>query len=158
MVHDQARKAFSATLYLRDGVDFLLAKHRRLGLWLPPGGEIEPGERPLEAALRELREELGPEAAKVAELAPATLGFGVSLSAVGPGTPRGLLAYEEHDAGSRGIHMNFAFLLRLSRSVPLKLSAEHDLFAWADSNSTLEIPPNVREIMDRARFVWPEGR
>jgi hypothetical protein len=82
----------------------------------------------------------------------------VSPSRYGIGTPSGLLAFEEHDAGSRGIHMNFAFLLRLRRSVPLKMSAEHDLFAWADSNTKLEVPENVREIMDRARYVWPEGR
>ena len=34
-------------------------RHKRLELWLPVGGEIEPGETPLEAARRELREETG---------------------------------------------------------------------------------------------------
>ena len=37
----------------------LLHLHRRTGLWLPPGGHIEPGELPDEAALRETREEAG---------------------------------------------------------------------------------------------------
>lgn len=31
----------------------------RLGRWLPPGGHIEPDEDPLEAVLREVREEIG---------------------------------------------------------------------------------------------------
>jgi 8-oxo-dGTP pyrophosphatase MutT (NUDIX family) len=31
----------------------------RLGRWLPPGGHIEPDEDPLQAVLREVREELG---------------------------------------------------------------------------------------------------
>ena len=35
-------------------------RHKRLDLWLPVGGEVEPGETPLEAARRELREETGP--------------------------------------------------------------------------------------------------
>lgn len=37
----------------------LLHRHRRLGLWLQPGGHIEPGEAPWEAAVRETREETG---------------------------------------------------------------------------------------------------
>ena len=37
----------------------ILLKHRRLGLWLQPGGHIDPGEAPWDAALRETREETG---------------------------------------------------------------------------------------------------
>src|SRR5688500_10821251 len=37
----------------------LLHWHRRLGLWLPPGGHIDPGELPDEAAVRETLEETG---------------------------------------------------------------------------------------------------
>jgi 8-oxo-dGTP pyrophosphatase MutT (NUDIX family) len=36
----------------------LLGDHRKSGLWLPPGGHVEPGEHPWEAVLREAREEL----------------------------------------------------------------------------------------------------
>lgn len=43
--------------------DSMVLLHRRkepnLGLWSPPGGKIEPGESPLESALRELAEETG---------------------------------------------------------------------------------------------------
>jgi len=37
----------------------LLIQHVKSGLWLPPGGHVEPGETPGEAALREVREETG---------------------------------------------------------------------------------------------------
>ena len=37
----------------------VLLRHRRLGLWLQPGGHIEPGEAPWDAALREAGEETG---------------------------------------------------------------------------------------------------
>jgi 8-oxo-dGTP diphosphatase len=40
----------------------LLTDHKKSGLWLPPGGHIEPGEHPKEAVQRECREELGIEA------------------------------------------------------------------------------------------------
>jgi 8-oxo-dGTP pyrophosphatase MutT (NUDIX family) len=38
-------------MVLKNGEDFVF--------WVTPGGEIEPGEEPREAAVRELREELG---------------------------------------------------------------------------------------------------
>jgi 8-oxo-dGTP pyrophosphatase MutT (NUDIX family) len=43
---------------VRDG-KVLLIKHKKLGLWLAPGGHIDEGETPDEAALRELKEETG---------------------------------------------------------------------------------------------------
>lgn len=42
---------------VRDGR--VLALRRWNGVWLPPKGHIDPGETPIEAALREVREETG---------------------------------------------------------------------------------------------------
>ena len=42
----------------RDCTAFLV-DHRLAGLWLPPGGHVEPGEDPADTARREAREELG---------------------------------------------------------------------------------------------------
>ncbi|WP_344651515.1 NUDIX domain-containing protein [Cryptosporangium japonicum] len=36
-----------------------LVFHPRLGVWIPPGGHVEPDETPAEAALREVAEETG---------------------------------------------------------------------------------------------------
>lgn len=52
-----------AYLAVTDGTRLLLAAHRKAGLWLPPGGHVEPGEDPRDTARRETREELGIEAA-----------------------------------------------------------------------------------------------
>jgi len=35
------RRAFSVAIFARNSGDVLLIKHRRLGTWLPVGGEIE---------------------------------------------------------------------------------------------------------------------
>ena len=49
---------FVATGYIvRDGKT-LLVKHKKLHLWLPPGGHIEEGENPDAALRRELLEEV----------------------------------------------------------------------------------------------------
>ncbi|WP_184539480.1 NUDIX hydrolase [Micromonospora polyrhachis] len=38
--------------------ELLLVAHRKAGLWLPPGGHVEPAEHPWETVRRECREEL----------------------------------------------------------------------------------------------------
>ena len=37
----------------------ILHRHKRLGIWIQPGGHIDEGERPADAALREVLEETG---------------------------------------------------------------------------------------------------
>ncbi|WP_143591509.1 NUDIX domain-containing protein [Thermoactinospora rubra] len=39
----------------------LVALHADTGLWAPPGGAVDPDERPVDALVRELREEVGAE-------------------------------------------------------------------------------------------------
>src|SRR5436190_15992058 len=91
------RRAFSVAVYPRYRGRALLIRHLRLGVWLPPGGELLPGETPLEAAARELLEETG------------LVGRFPRTSPVA-GTPPGLIGYEEHVAGSKGLHLNFVFV------------------------------------------------
>jgi ADP-ribose pyrophosphatase YjhB (NUDIX family) len=86
-IRPSTRRAFSVSVFCRNAGAILCAACR-LGTWLPVGGEIEPGETPLEAA-EELREETGLEG----RFRPAA---GVD------GTPPGLVGYEEHPPARRG--------------------------------------------------------
>lgn len=47
-----------------DGEYVLLVDHKNAKRWLPPGGHVEPDEDPRTTVVRELREELGLEAAE----------------------------------------------------------------------------------------------
>ena len=53
------QRQFTATSYIVDEDKVLLIFHRKLQKWLPPGGHIDPGETPPEAARREAFEESG---------------------------------------------------------------------------------------------------
>jgi 8-oxo-dGTP diphosphatase len=53
------KKHFTATAFVIRGDATLLHWHRRLQQWMPPGGHIEQDEDPVEAVLREVREETG---------------------------------------------------------------------------------------------------
>ena len=57
---DRLRADWTASvLVLRPDRRILLLRHPKLGVWLGPGGHVEPGETPDEAALREVMEESG---------------------------------------------------------------------------------------------------
>src|SRR5215210_8716201 len=93
----------------------LLHWHRKLGMWLPPGGHIEEDELPDEAAVREVREETGLCVELVGERRgditdPVQLHrpAGVQLENIGPGHQHIDLIYFVRPAGPTQIGDEFA--------------------------------------------------
>ncbi|MES2644628.1 MAG: NUDIX domain-containing protein [Myxococcota bacterium] len=128
------RRTFSVAIFARHAGRVLLIRHKRLGTWLPVGGELEPGETPLEAARRELFEETG----FVGTFAP-------TAGAV-DGTPPGLIGYEEHAAGSKGLHLNFVFVADVpSRDV--RGNDEFDDHRWVADTAGMDTPTNVTQLV-----------
>lgn len=133
-----ARRAFSVAVYARRGGPdgrVLVIFHRRLETWLPIGGELEAGETPLEAAVRELREETG------------LSGRFELLAGAAEGVPPGYLGYEEHIAGSKGLHMNFVFVADVAADAEVSPNHEFMDFKWVDRAQLDELvgPVNVRQ-------------
>ena len=126
------RRAFSVAIFARHEDRVLLIKHKRLGTWLPVGGELDPGETPLEAARRELFEETGLEGR-----------FHLQLGV--EGTPPGFLGYEEHTAGSKGLHLNFVFVADVAGDT-ISPNQEFDEYRWVRDLGEVDCPLNVREL------------
>jgi 8-oxo-dGTP pyrophosphatase MutT (NUDIX family)/ketosteroid isomerase-like protein len=126
------RRAFSVSIFARHRGRVLLVAHRGLGTWLPVGGEVEPGETPLDAARRELLEETG-----LRGVFPVLHGI--------DGAPPGLLGYEEHPAGDKGTHLNFSFVADVASDqvTPNDEFGEH---GWFDDAAAIGCPPNVRQL------------
>lgn len=77
----------------------LLHLHRRLGRWLQPGGHIEPGERPEDAALRETCEETA-----------------VSVRHLDTGPE--IIHVDEHPGPDGHIHLDLRYLLLADADAP----------------------------------------
>ena len=127
------RRAFSVAVYARYGGSAPMILHKRLGVWLPPGGEFMPDETPLEAARRELYEETGLHANF-----PRTSDI--------DGTPPGLIGYEEHIAGSKGRHLNFVFVADVDTDV-VTPNDEFTEWRWVHTMDGLHAPPNVGQLL-----------
>lgn len=134
------RRAFSVSAYVRFGETVLLVSHVKQAAWVPIGGEIEANETPTEALVREVEEEIGWRRDYDYTLGPS----------FEPGVPNGLLAYEEHDARSKGWHMNFAFLLR-AHHCRIKPCDEFTQTSWVTTPYQLSpVPPNVQHLVLKA--------
>lgn len=109
----------SAIVIGRRGV--VLLKHKRLGIWLQPGGHIDPGETPWQAALREAAEETG---------------LDLDLAGVGPDGVPGLVHVDVHPAARGHTHLDLRYLVSGSDadpSPPPGESQEIGWFSWADA-------------------------
>ena len=139
----------------------LLVEHRKLGVWLYPGGHIDPNETPDEALRREVLEETGlevvPLVAPLAELGHAE----TDVTALA--LPYAVLCERIRSADNPRYHLDLVYVCRLAgASRPSDLSANpaevrRAGFFSASEAAALDTFPNFRNLLARLfsdEAVW----
>jgi 8-oxo-dGTP pyrophosphatase MutT (NUDIX family) len=115
MGSERTGRHFTVAIFVVWEGKVLLHRHRKLGMWLPPGGHIEDNELPDEAAIREVWEETGLRVELVGERRedvtdPVQLyrPAGVQLENIAPGHQHIDLIYFARPAGSAEVRDEFA--------------------------------------------------
>lgn len=107
----------SAVVIGRRGV--VLIRHKRLGIWLQPGGHVDPGEAPWDGARREAHEETG-----------------LDVEFAG-GSPQ--LVHVDVHAGGRGhTHLDLRYLVQADDVDPRPPEGESQEIAWFDWDAAVE--------------------
>lgn len=91
----------------------LLHRHKRLGMWLQPGGHIDPGEALPDAARREVLEETG-------------------LAGEHTAAPPVIAHVDVHDGGRGHTHLDVRYVLRTTGDDPQPDPGESQAAAWFD--------------------------
>lgn len=135
---------FTVAVFVVHQNHVLLHPHRKLGIWLPPGGHIEPNELPDEAAIREVEEESG----LVVEL---TGGYGVEVD--DPSAPMQLVrpqGIQLEDISPGHQHIDLIYYARPTGVSPETLPPVIEDMRWLgeDELGTIEL---TREVETWAR-------
>jgi 8-oxo-dGTP pyrophosphatase MutT (NUDIX family) len=116
----------------------VLHRHKRLGIWMQPGGHIDPGERPEEAALREAIEELGLEVAHP------------------PAGPY-LIHLDVHAAANAHTHLDLRYLLLGAEADPMPPEDESPDARWCSWDEALRMAdPGLIDALPLARAAYED--
>ena len=116
----------------------ILHRHRKLGIWVQPGGHVDPGESPLAASLRETEEETGL----------------VVMSAA----PGGVLFHVDVHPGPRGhTHFDLRYVLLCAGEDPAPPPGESQDVRWCGFSEVagLAEPALVRALVKLGR-AWDD--
>jgi 8-oxo-dGTP pyrophosphatase MutT (NUDIX family) len=114
---------FTVSGFVVQGRRTLLHWHRKNGMWLPPGGHIDPGEDPVQAVVREVLEETGIHA----EVVPSARAYGYAA----PPQIAAPMTIQVEDI-AEGPHQHIDMIYALRPLAGVETLQVHDGFFWVD--------------------------
>ncbi len=124
-VPEDADVEFTASVYVIKDDSVLMLYHGKYDHWVHPGGHIDPGETPDEAALREAEEETGVEAEILEDFRPdKQLEESFNLP-----QPFNISLYQIREGQW---HCDFAYLARVKKEGEATHGHEHEGVEWFD--------------------------
>jgi 8-oxo-dGTP pyrophosphatase MutT (NUDIX family) len=99
---------FTATGFVVQGDRTLFHWHQRLQQWMPPGGHIEPHEDPVQAVLREIREETGVTTEIISSVLPLPFAYPGQVE-----PPYTILLEDSAEPGEPHQHIDLIYFCRL---------------------------------------------
>ncbi len=140
------KKCIVAGCLVIDDGKILMMKHKKLGVWLPPGGHIEAQEFPDEAVIREVREETGLEV----ELFKSSADFD-DVRARSLSVPFIIMQENVPYKDEPHIHFDMTYLARVVGG-RLKQNSESTEIQWMDRKDVdrMETFENVRAVLKSA--------
>ncbi|OHX14284.1 NUDIX hydrolase [Chromobacterium sphagni] len=150
-------KHFTASAFvLNPHREVLLIHHRKLGVWLYPGGHVERHETPDETALREVREETGIQAALLGERDLALADTEADVSVLH--RPYQVLCEYIADPREPHYHLDLIYLCAsMARGCPPQREAAEAGFFARHQLDELRMFPNFRRMLERLfdeQAVW----
>jgi len=133
---------FTATGFVfNENSEILMIKHKKLGVWLPPGGHIDENELPCEAALREIFEETGVKA----KIITAAQDMSVTTHCYELPLPMEILL-EDIDGNGLHNHIDMIYLCLAENSTLKPQENEIDGIGWFTLAAIMELDTfdNVR--------------
>ena len=116
----------------------VLHRHKKLGIWMQPGGHIDSGEGPDEAALREATEELG-------------------LSVAHPAAGPLLIHLDVHEAAHAHTHLDLRYLLIGDEADPMPPPDESPDARWCTWDEALQMAdPALIDALPLARGAYED--
>ncbi len=143
---EKIKKHFCVSVFVYDknNKKFLLVHHKKMNIWVQPGGHVEENEDPEEAAIREVYEETG-----------------VKIKLIGKRIPRDCdyivpLAIQKNIVDDHHIHMDFVYAAYLDSDNKLILnkdeSTDINWFTLEEiKNSSFHTFP---DIIDWTEFIY----
>lgn len=133
----------SVFVYDKDSKKILLVHHKKMGVWVQPGGHVEMNESPEDAAIREVFEETGLKVRILGERKPRDCDYILPL------------AIQKNDVNDNHIHMDFVYVAYMDGENKLILNEKESTgIQWFTLDEIKEPKFNTfPDIIEWAEFI-----